>query len=361
MNLNFRENSGSSSRMLLLDLFRLFAASYVMFYHYCFSSNNSNDNTPLQFPDLSPIFQYGFMGVDFFFVISGFVICMSAERGGIDKFISSRVLRLYPAYIVCVCLSAIFAVLFSVKDISVVQFLVNLTMLQEFLGVSHIDGVYWILSFELVFYFWIGVIIIFKAMDRVEFLILPFLVISFFSAFLAEPKIFKAAFISPWFHYFAAGIFFYRARQYGFSGFRVLSILFCLVISLARASELSVSMSDYHGVQFSFFAMAVHVLIIYFVMFLASLGCFDSVSQQWFRAAGALTFPLYLLHGVIGNVILAHFSESNRVLALFITVTIIMAMSYIVSRYLEPKIIGRIKPFVDRFVLAACGLLPFSI
>lgn len=341
------EQKKNSSRMLLLDLFRVFAASYVMLYHYCFSSLNPNDRTALVFPEFSGFFQYGFMGVDFFFVISGFVICMSAEKGGIEKFVTSRLLRLYPAYITCVVLSSFVAVLFSVKQVSLLQFLVNLTMFQEFLGVSHVDGVYWTLSFELVFYFWVGLAILFGAIRKIELLLVPFLLVSFWAALVSEPKYVKALFISPWAHYFAAGVFFYKARQCGFTSLRIFALLLCLVISLLNANEMALRMSVYHGVGFSFFPMALHVLVIYFVMCLAALGSFDGVKQAWFRVAGSLTFPLYLLHGLIGNVILSFFSDESKFVGLVVTILLIYLLSYFVCQKIEPIVISKCRRHIE--------------
>ena len=49
-----------------------------------------------------PIFKYGFLGVNLFFVISGFVIAMTLERcSGVLDFARRRFARLWPALLVC--------------------------------------------------------------------------------------------------------------------------------------------------------------------------------------------------------------------------------------------------------------------
>lgn len=49
-------------------------------------------------PLLHEIRRYGWLGVEFFFVISGFVICMSCWGRTPAQFTVSRIARLFPAY-----------------------------------------------------------------------------------------------------------------------------------------------------------------------------------------------------------------------------------------------------------------------
>jgi peptidoglycan/LPS O-acetylase OafA/YrhL len=314
-----------------------------MLYHYCFQSNSPFDNTALSYPELSGFVQYGFMGVDFFFVISGFVICMSAEKGDLNKFIVSRLLRLYPAYVVCVIFTALVAVCFSAKSVSFFQFLINITMFQEFLRVPHIDAVYWTLSFELVFYFWIGVAIFTGLIKKIELLVIPFVIVSFAATLWAEPVLVKALFISPWAHYFVAGVIFYKLYKEGWSTYRFMALLICYGVSALNVLELARNMTAYHSVDFSAKVMFSQVTIIYLVMFLAALGAYDNIKVRWFRAAGAITFPLYLLHGLIGNVILSQFSDLSRWFGLLVTIMIVITLSIAVSQYIEPLIVSRIR------------------
>ncbi|CAM5542747.1 Acyltransferase OS=Streptomyces alboniger OX=132473 GN=CP975_21835 PE=4 SV=1 [Streptomyces alboniger] len=105
-------------------------------------------------PTVFRLASYGWIGVEIFFVISGFVICMSCWGRTPRQFFVSRVIRLYPAYW--------FAVLFTTGVLVAVpgvwerlrmrEVLLNLTMLQSGSGVANVDGVYWTLWSELRFY-----------------------------------------------------------------------------------------------------------------------------------------------------------------------------------------------------------------
>ncbi|PKH03413.1 hypothetical protein CXF72_06280 [Psychromonas sp. MB-3u-54] len=83
-------------RLYILDFLRFFAALCVVFYHYIYWS--VEPELVIYFSPMSQIFQYGNLGVQLFFMISGFVICWSAVGKTRIEFISSRFARLYPTY-----------------------------------------------------------------------------------------------------------------------------------------------------------------------------------------------------------------------------------------------------------------------
>ncbi|MFZ4760242.1 MAG: acyltransferase family protein, partial [Burkholderiaceae bacterium] len=100
---------------------------------------------------------WGGYGVHLFFVISGFVILMTIERGaGPAAFVRSRFARLFPTYWVAVLgtwLLLRFAALPGHQR-SVPELLANLTMVHGYFGIASVDGVYWSLGVELLFYLW---------------------------------------------------------------------------------------------------------------------------------------------------------------------------------------------------------------
>lgn len=84
------------------------------------------------FPGASACAAYGWLGVEIFFVVSGFVICMSAWGRGVGEFAASRISRLFPAYWAAVLFTA--GVLFAWPEVRGVKafsdVVVNLSMLQ---------------------------------------------------------------------------------------------------------------------------------------------------------------------------------------------------------------------------------------
>lgn len=77
-------------------------------YHYTAVFGNLFWGVPSRevFPKLSAVTAYGAMGVQLFFIISGFVILMSAHGRPVGQFAASRISRLFPAYWTAVLLTA---------------------------------------------------------------------------------------------------------------------------------------------------------------------------------------------------------------------------------------------------------------
>ena len=108
------------NHFLLLDPLRLGAALSVAVFHLMFWSwawpsigvppgFEHYVAADVQFPSAARFTWFGWVGVEIFFVISGFVIANSASKSSAIEFLFSRALRLYPA--VWVCSTATFIVL----------------------------------------------------------------------------------------------------------------------------------------------------------------------------------------------------------------------------------------------------------
>jgi len=116
-------------------------------------------------------FSPGNFGVVLFFLISGFIVTKSV----IEKeekpfiFVFLRFFRLYPAYFI----SLIFAAFVFGADYH--SLLLNMTMIQRFLGGHDINGCFWTLQIEVVFYGTIFVLLMFSRLNSRYILILLFL------------------------------------------------------------------------------------------------------------------------------------------------------------------------------------------
>jgi peptidoglycan/LPS O-acetylase OafA/YrhL len=157
----------NSSRLASLDLLRLVAAVAVVCFHYLFRGPIAGD-VGAGYPAAAPFAIYGYLGVSLFFLISGFVITWSAEGRTWQEFAVARFVRLYPGYLVCMTLT--FFILTIAESprfpTNVSTYAANLSMFARAFGRPSMDGVYWSIMLEIVFYGWVAALIFAGAFQR---------------------------------------------------------------------------------------------------------------------------------------------------------------------------------------------------
>lgn len=140
-----------SNRLLELDALRGIAAILVMLFHYTTRYDELFGHaTPVAFA-----VPWGYLGLNLFFMISGFVIFMTLDRTRHPlDFVVSRFSRLYPAYWIAVVATFSVLALFHLpgKTQTALTAAGNLAMFHNLFGVAHVDNVYWTLEVELLFY-----------------------------------------------------------------------------------------------------------------------------------------------------------------------------------------------------------------
>lgn len=93
-----------------------------------------------------------------FFFLSGYLAIYHYKEQSILTSIKKKWIRLYPTYWVCLLLSAIITFIYlKERWCGFSAFLINLTMFQSLFGVASVDGAYWTLWPELVFYFYVAI------------------------------------------------------------------------------------------------------------------------------------------------------------------------------------------------------------
>ena len=101
-------------------------------------------------------------GVDLFFVLSGLLMADVATRRwpGTARFMSRRILRIYPPYLASIVIVAIVVYFTMQRSVGFSEGVANLALLQGFfpLGIHAINPVTWSLSFEAGFYLAVPVI-----------------------------------------------------------------------------------------------------------------------------------------------------------------------------------------------------------
>jgi len=352
-------------RLYEIDLLRITAALAVVFYHYTFSGY-AGHLTRVAFPALSTVTRYGYLGVDMFFVISGFVVLLSAWGRRPHEFVISRIVRLYPAYWVAVTVTAIVAVTLSrgLFTVSPAQYAANMTMLNPLPNLANVDVVYWSLWAEIRFYLlvfvlaWIGI-------TRARVVTLLWLWLA--ATAVIEAHVLPAGLAgqadlivqSQWSHYFIAGMALCLIYRTGFS--RQLGAI--LVVAYGNAIYQAINFAHrvsarYHQALHLPVVIAV-ITVIFIVAVLIALRVTRRLGRPWFAVAGALTYPLYLLHAYNGFVLFNIFGGVlNRWVLLAAMVVGMGCAAYGVHRLVEARFAPRLKRALVRLADAADRGLP---
>ncbi len=192
-----RSPTKDASRLHELDALRFVAAVAVVLYHLTYSNT-----VQAAFPEVDGVTRFGYMGVDLFFIISGFVILWSAQGRSPVAFVIARFSRLYPVFWVALLTTS--AVVWHDGVITIRQILLNATMVPGNLGAGFIDGAYWTLQVELNFYFLIFVLLVFGQINNAEKWAYGWLVV--IALTLVTHKIPASLTVYPYGSYFAGGM-----------------------------------------------------------------------------------------------------------------------------------------------------------
>lgn len=319
-------------RIFELDGIRGVAAMAVVFYHYTTRYNEMFDTTSVL------NFSYGWLGVPLFFILSGFVITLTINRCKSPfEFLYRRFMRLYPTYWICllITLTVINITDFKMFQLPLIDVLMNFTMVSEIFGFNYVDGSYWSLLPELLFYFLMALLMVFNKTNKVLTYNVPILFICIIHYFYQIPFLWHLLYYLP---LFMIGILFYniymgRKKYY----FHIL-IVFNLVLSVFL----------YHKIQSS---VPIEYLLFSFTSFIGLFYLFIYGKLKFLGRSkglvflGTISYPLYLIHENVG-LIFINYLDSNfglRNIAIAFAIMISIALAYVVTFYLEPPFRNFIK------------------
>lgn len=118
----------------------------------------------ISLPELGPYTQWGWVGVQIFFVISGYVIALTAEHATPRSFIVSRITRLAPAVWICAPLT-FFALTAGLSMPPKTELLHSMLFIP---WRPWVDGAYWTLGIEIIFYSLVLVLVTLKRFSLVR-------------------------------------------------------------------------------------------------------------------------------------------------------------------------------------------------
>lgn len=326
-------------RFALLDGLRLTAALAVLAFHFTARQTDAW-TTPIaeQAPGVFDLTKYGVFGVDLFFVISGFVILMTAWQRPIQEFVASRISRLYPAYWTCVLLTTLVLLVDGAHWFRGSDVLINLSMLQEAFGVQHIDGVYWTLWVEMRFYALMALFILVGITER---RLLAFAVCWPIVAAIAEKTHLDfLAYVLVWQHaaLFAGGMIIYLIGRNGHSSLRWLALGFVTLMAFATSTpEAAERILGTTGAGVPSVAAVAAVFLCFAAVAAVTLTPLRRIRWRWLTIAGALTYPLYLVHEQIGWVVIRHSQQLGWIPAVLLATLTALSLAAAVHFLVERK------------------------
>lgn len=335
-----------TTRLRALDGLRLIAALMVAAYHYGGRdgevSHAWGTSPSTQFPLLHGWFAYGCLGVQIFFVISGFVICMSGWGRPLRSFFASRASRLLPSYWVAVVLvTAVFALpMVAYEAVSPSDTLVNLSMLQQPLGVDRVLGVCWTLWAEVRFYALFALCVVVPGATRHR--VVLFCAVWTLAAALAQASgepLLTLVLMPEYAPFFIGGVGLYlvhRDRR-DVTAWGIVAVSWLIGQHYAVAGLWHAPDPHFFSYRSSFWIIAIVTLGFAAVAAIA-LGWTRGIDWRWLSVAGALTYPFYLVHEHLGWVVIQTLHRSAGLpsgVTFAATIAGILALAWVLNRYVE--------------------------
>jgi peptidoglycan/LPS O-acetylase OafA/YrhL len=360
----------AAGRLVVLDGFRCIAILSVLLFHYCYRFTAAIDMDKDYLPryGFGQFFSHGFYGVQFFFVISGFVIFQTLSRTQSPyKFAGKRAIRLLPSL---VCCSILTYCLIGVVDRSnslpffhattLLDFLPSITVIPPAFwnlllnrnDIGYIDGAYWSLFPEGLFYLFGGIIYYRQPSRFIQNWVLITLLLNVIRI-LTSPKlapffpndievvlsgIYNAFFMlhfTSWV-YFGLGIFFY-GLYVGEKPSRV--SMACLLLS---------TFLEFYFLRDNVLRVLFIIIIGFFFTMIYRPRWLNFLKHTIFMQIGLVSYPLYLLHENIGVVLINKLGSGLGTMMTFVITILVTIILILVSKMLHEKYEEPLMGFLTR-------------
>lgn len=337
------------TRFYELDLLRCLAALSVVFYHYTYRGYAADHYSPVAFPALARLTRYGYLGVELFFLISGYVILLSAQGKSVGQFLLARAVRLYPAFWVACTLTFLVERLWNPGPANgqlpdslhagVLQYGYNMTLLYGFLNTTPLDGAYWSLTVEITFYLLVSLLLAYKLLPHIDFFLTCWLAYTTLAGFgvVDSSALFAKLLMPDYAPYFAAGMLFYLLQQPQGQSWRRYTLLAAAYLLAVRSAVLGAGeMSVHFHESISGIVVAGLITLFFGLFYLTAFRVFRFQRQNWLIVAGAITYPLYLIHTNIGFLAFHRLGQRvDKYLLLGGLLLVMLGASYLIHKLAE--------------------------
>ncbi len=339
-------------RVEVLDLLRLLAVLAVVLFHYGFRGAAADGLTLVSLPDLQPVAKYGYLGVQFFFVISGFVIAYSAEGRTASGFAIARIARIYPGFLVC--MTATFLVTLAIGaprfETSAAQWFANLFVVSPALRQPFMDGAYWSIVYELIFYGWVFLLMSLGWFRRhIDWIVIVWLGVSIADTALVHSGLLHRLFVTDQSAFFAAGLVLYEIYR-GRRDRKVMLLLALTAVAAVDQALIGAAWTrNHYAIELDNWVVASICLGAIGAVWLATRVRRLPLPAPLILAIGGLTYPMYLLHQHIGFMLFNRFEGyASPAVLIVATVATMIALSWAIWRFVERPAQRRLKDTLTR-------------
>ena len=331
------------SRPLLgLDLIRFAAAFIVMAFHLAVGTA------------LAPLTRWGWVGVEVFFVLSGFVIAYTAATSSAGRFLRSRIVRLMPCVWLCGSATAlVWAVNGGLPDLGA-RYAATVVLWPP--G-PWVDGVYWTLPVEVAFYAIVWLTLTAGAFRRIEIVFAALGALSgvyWLFRFLGAapiPDAWATGLLLAQGCYFALGGFLWSASQLGWTLLRLAALA---LLSAPCALQIAFASHALTGHAPVLPALAVWIAAVGLIALSAwrapLLTRWLGGWRRQIRLLGLATYPLYLIHDdpgtLLSHALAARFG--HPLASALVTGGLAMAVAFLIAGIVEPPLQSALRAALDR-------------
>jgi peptidoglycan/LPS O-acetylase OafA/YrhL len=307
-----------ADRLRELDALRGLAALAVVFYHYSYFIQFMVPGAALPRLQVS----WGDDGVKLFFAISAFAMLATIERTPtLWAFARARARRLLPEYWLAMALTGIVAWLFGPARLAVspMEWLANLPLIQKLTGVPMVDGVYWTLNVEVLFYALIALAWATGALRSIDRLVLGWLAVRLICWLLPTPAWLQFILLTDHAVWFSVGLIAYPVWR-GTARWEDQRLLAAAILGVEAFT------ASFHATL-----LVVGMMALFFGI---AMGRVRGLRHPVLLWLGAISYPLYLVHAVIGYAIITRLQAAgvNADLAQLVALAAMMVLAVAVGQ-----------------------------